>query len=48
MGLFKKYEFAIQTTSLVTLTALQLRCLAAHNSASFCAFTLPLSSAAGK
>jgi hypothetical protein len=38
--LLRRYSFAIQTTSTIVLTALQLRCLAAGNSASFCAYTL--------
>ena len=36
-----QYTFAIQTTSTVVLTTFQLRCLAAGNSASACAYTLP-------
>lgn len=35
------YAFAIQTSSTVVLTTFQLRCLAAGNSASACAYTLP-------
>ena len=36
-----QYTFAIQTISTVVLTTFQLRCLAAGNSASACAYTLP-------